>query len=275
MNRSLALPAVAAAALVTLAACSNGGSPSGTTGSPAAAVSPSAAPGQGGPPGVSGTIAAVAASSLEVQNPSFGQVTVNFSAATRIEQVVTGTISLVAVGDCVAGVGFPLASGTLAARTVSVSRPVNGSCPAAGAFAIGFGRFGGFRGARRSPRPSNAPSPPGGFASFTTVVGKVTAVSGAGLTVLGVERTRGVLGTPSPAARSVSVTLGSSTAVTEVERATARAFVVGYCATAVGSTDSTGAVTARSIIVRKPGAQGCTPRRPGFVFGGGGGTGNA
>jgi hypothetical protein len=275
VNRSLALPAVAAAAAVTLAACSSGGTPAGTTGSPAAAVSPSPAAGGGAPPGVSGTIAAVAAGSLEVQNPSFGQVTVNFSSATRIEQVVTGTISLVAVGDCVAGVGSPLASGTVAARTVSVSQPVNGSCTAAGAFAGGFRGPGGFRGGRRSPRPSNLPTPPGGFASLTTVVGRVTAVSGAGLTVLGVERTRGVAGTPSPATRDVSVTVESATTVTEIEPATARAFAVGLCATAVGPTDSTGAVTARSIVVRKPGAQGCTTRRPGFGFGGGGGTGNA
>jgi hypothetical protein len=44
---------------------------------------------------------------------------------------------------------------------------------------------------------------------------------------------------------------------------------VGKCATAVGQADSTGAVTARSITLSTPGANGCTSGFGGFRGAGG------
>jgi hypothetical protein len=73
---------------------------------------------------------------------------------------------------------------------------------------------------------------------------------------------------------SVAVTLTSSTTFTERQPAAATDLAVGKCASAVGAADTTGAVTARSITISTPGANGCTT---GFGrFGGaGGGAGGA
>jgi hypothetical protein len=57
------------------------------------------------------------------------------------------------------------------------------------------------------------------------------------------------------------------------ERTTAAAtdLAVGKCATAIGTADSTGAVTARSITISTAGANGCTTGFGGFRGGSGGG----
>ena len=74
---------------------------------------------------------------------------------------------------------------------------------------------------------------------------------------------------------SVVVTLTSTTTFTERQSAAAADLAVGKCATAVGTADTTGAVTARSITISTPGANGCTDRirrlRGGAVVGGAGG----
>jgi len=69
----------------------------------------------------------------------------------------------------------------------------------------------------------------------------------------------------------VVVTFTSSTTFTQRAAATAADLAVGKCATAFGTADSTGAVTARSITISTPGPSGCTT---GFGrFGGAGGSG--
>src|SRR5215469_3821717 len=103
-------PTLAGLGLVALvtAACGN----SGTTATPpATSSSPAPAATQAAFPGAFGTAAAVSGSSLEVQNPTSGQVTVNFTSATLITETVAGASSDVSVGSCVAVAGQPPASG--------------------------------------------------------------------------------------------------------------------------------------------------------------------
>ena len=67
------------------------------------------------------------------------------------------------------------------------------------------------------------------------------------------------------------VTLTSTTTFTQRTTASSTDLAVGKCATAIGTADSTGAVTARSITISTPGASGCTAGFGGFRGGAGGG----
>lgn len=70
-------------------------------------------------------------------------------------------------------------------------------------------------------------------------------------------------------ATSVTVTLTSSTTYTENQSATSNDLAVGKCAQAVGSSSSTGAITAQSITLSTAGASGCSSGFGGFPGGGG------
>ncbi len=79
----------------------------------------------------------------------------------------------------------------------------------------------------------------------------------------------------------MTVTTTSSTTYSETETATKANLKVGLCATAIGQTDDTGAVTARTISLNTPTASGCTAGFGGglgrgrFGAGGSGGTGTS
>jgi hypothetical protein len=91
----------------------------------------------------------------------------------------------------------------------------------------------------------------------------VTAVSGSTVTVNETNpRTK--------ATSSVVATLTSSTTFTERTTGSSTDLTVGKCANAIGTAGTTGAVTARSIVISTPGANGCTT---GFARFGGGGAG--
>src|ERR1700730_107220 len=98
-QRSVYLALVAGGLAMALAACGGG------TSTPAAAgpttTRPPAASGAGRPggppPGTLGTAAAVSATNVEVQNPTNGQVTVNFNASTTFTNTVTATLADVTV----------------------------------------------------------------------------------------------------------------------------------------------------------------------------------
>ncbi len=135
-------------------------------------------------------------SSLEVQNPTSGQVTVTFTATTPITDTVSVTAKDVTVGSCVTVIGKPSTTGSAAspvtATTVTISAPVKGNCTGAG----GFGGFGGGRGGGSSPRPSFSPRPrPSGSrgafgnGAFGGANGKVTSVSATGFVVQARGRT--------------------------------------------------------------------------------------
>jgi hypothetical protein len=267
-------PALAGLGIVvlTVAACGSSGTSATVAGtaaaSPAAQSSSSAPTGtQAAFPGVVGTAAAVSGSSLEVQNPTSGQVTVTFSAATPITDTVTVTSKDVTVGSCVTVVGQPSATGaatrSVTATSVTISAPVKGDCTAAGGFG-GFGRGG----AGSSPRPSFSPRPrPSGSrgafgrGAFGGADGKVTAVSASGFVVQGRNPAAGT-------DTSITVTTSATTKYLKTVTAGPSALKVGQCITAVGTANSIGAVAARSIRITQPGPNGCVSQ-----FAGRGGSG--
>jgi hypothetical protein len=276
-------PALAGLGIVVLGVTACGGS-SGNAATPAATIASSAAPGSSPTPttspafpGVVGTAAAVSGSSLEVQNPTSGQVTVTFTASTPITDTVSVTSKDVTVGSCVTVVGKPSAAGAAAksvtATSVTISAPVKGGCTGGGAggFGGGFGGFGPGQGTA-SPRPSFSPRPRptgsrGAFGNgtFGGADGKVTSVSATGFVVEARSRTAG-----SGTATDTSVTVITTSASKYLKTVTAgaSALKVGLCITAVGTPNSIGAVAARSIRVSQPGPTGCVTG-----FGGRGGFG--
>jgi hypothetical protein len=286
LRRAVALSALGVAA-VTLAACgsSSSASTTSTTKAPASAGGGSGGAGAGGGarPGASGTIAAITGASLEVQNPTTGQTTVNYTSSTAFDQTVPATASSVTLGACISAFGTPTTASSsstptfgrpVTATTVSVSQPTSGSCTGGfggRGFGGGTGRppGGGFPGGRR---PTTGAGGAGRFSGqFGAASGPVTAINGSAVTVNETNPT-------TKKVSSVVVTLTSTTVFTERQSAAATDLAVGKCATAVGTADSTGAVTARSITISTPGANGCTTgfgRFGGGPGGAGGGGGTA
>jgi hypothetical protein len=270
-------PALAGVGIVVLAAtaCGSSGATSSTpSAAPAAAAStPKPSSSAAAFPGVTGTAAAVSGSSMEVQNPTSGQVTVTFTTSTPIIDTVSVTAKDVTVGSCVTVIGKPSAAGaastSVTATTVTISAPVKGSCTGAGGF--GGGGLGGTR-PSGAPRPSFSarPRPTGsrgafGNGDFGGANGKVLSVSATGFVVQARSRTAG-----SSAATTTSVTVitNSASKYLKTVSATPSALKVGQCITAIGTANSIGAVAARSIRVSQPGPSGCVSG-----FGGRGGFG--
>ncbi len=272
------VPVVAVGLLAALTACGGGGSAS-TSASANPSSSPAGAARVSGvgqaPAGTSGTVAAVSASNaqvqvqvqVQVQNPTDGQVTVNFSATTRFTRTVPATRARVTVGSCVTVTSTNTASPSsvpvtaLTAQVVTVTPAAAGSCTAQGA------GFGGFRGgAIGSPAPgaSRSTPSPGARRAGNRVFGKVTSASAAGFVV------QGRVGGRNGSAADVAVTVNPATTYTSTAAADKAAVTVGSCLTATGPSDSTGAVTARSVNIRPAGPGGCTVGRR---FGGGAATG--
>ena len=276
------IPALAGIGIVALVTTGCGSA--GSTAAPVVAsssASPAPSSSQVAFPGVFGTAAAVSGSSMEVQNPTSGQVTVTFSTSTVITDTVTAAATDVTAGSCVTVIGQPPASGSastsVTATTVTISTPVNGSCTGAGGFGGGAGFGGGGPRGSFSPNPSFSARPrPSGSAGafgagFGGANGKVTSVSASGFVVQGRNRAAG-------GATSVTVTTTASTKYLKVVTAHSSALKVGECITAVGSTNSIGSVAARTIRISQPGPNGCATGfrgRGGFGSASGGPAGNA
>ena len=171
----------------------------------AATTSPSA-------PGVAnGSVAALQASSMEVQNPATGQTTVSWTTSTQFSKTVTQPVSSLAAGECVTVTGTPSKSTktTIAARSITVRNPSStGSCSvgpesrtsAGGAFpgpGFNFRRAGtGSPGGTRPSFPAGSGrrfqgSFAGPLASIAIASGKVTGVSGSTVSVSGFDLSPG------------------------------------------------------------------------------------
>ena len=273
MRQFVTLGAVGAAG-IAFAACggSSGASSAPSTSAPAAGSStpPTSLP------GANGTIASITGSSLEVQNAQTGQTTVNYTSSTTIRQIATTSLSAVTVGSCISAIGKPTTTsstkspfgGPVTATTVSISQPVSGACSRGGAagrpggFGAGSGGTGGTRPGGGAFRPPSGRS--FGNGSFATAFGAVTAVTGSTITV---DETNPQTAKTS----SVTVTATPTTTYSTTQDATAAAIVVGQCARAIGSADTTGAVTAQSLTISVPVNGACTT---GFRFRGGPGSGS-
>jgi hypothetical protein len=275
------------AAVATVAACGGGSSPSdpATPTGGATSSSPAAAGrgfGRGAPPAASGTIAAVTGTTMQVQSRQNGQVAVHWTATTKFTQQVKVAASSIEAGDCVtatAGPGTSPTATSFAASTLSVSAPTDGSCTGRdGQFGGGGARPSGFpTGARPSGFPTGGP--PSGFptgaarnrgrAGFGAIArGSVTSVSGNTLVIAAREFGSG---SSSPATSTTTVTLSSATTITSEKSATASAIKVGRCATARGSADSSGTVTATALVITDPANGQCGAFGSFGSFGGGDG----
>ncbi len=252
---------------VGLAACGAGGS-TNATGSTTTTTRTAVAPASR--PGASGTLAAISGSTLEVQNPTSGQVTVILTKSTVIRQTVTATAAQVVVGACVSATGTTAKSGAITARTVTISTPSSSGCTRPGPHETG-GTF-----LRRTTGSTfSAANRSGVSAGFGSAFGKVTATARTSFIVRGTRQ--------SATTASTTVDEAASTTYTKLTAGSAATLKVGDCVTAIGSTSSIGAVTARELSVRPAGPGGCTTpafggagRRDFGGFGGfGGGAGAA
>ncbi|MDA8379617.1 MAG: DUF5666 domain-containing protein [Actinomycetota bacterium] len=295
MRTRLITLALLGAVATVATAC--GGAAAARTNGPAADASASTLPARPTVPGASGTVAAINGSSMEVQNPRSGQVTVAWTASTNFTQTLIVQGTAITVGACVSATGTPASSGSngvsVAATSVIISPSgAGGSCTRTGraksgsaaggvggpaVFGGGFARRGGHasnRGtgsSRAFPRTGASGAP----RSFAFAAGTVTAVSAGGFTVDGVlrrstfRRPRGSpkapgSTTPPPVTRSITVTTSSSTTYQQVSTTGASSLGVGKCVVARGSADQTGAITATAISIRSAGANGCFAGFRGF-----------
>ena len=238
----------------------------------------------GARPGTSGTIAAINGTSLEVQNPTTGQTTVTYTSATTFDQTVSAAASGVTVGSCISAFGKPTSTSSTE-QDIGVRRAGHGHHRLHHPARLGqlhrrlrrrvrrgrrrgAGRPGGFPAAVPAPVvgprvADGGPLPGWGRGTFGAASGQVTAVTGSTVTVSETNPS-------TKATSSVVITLTASTTYTERTSATAADLAVGKCATAIGTADSTGAVTARSITLSHPVSGSCTTGFGGFGRGGGG-----
>ncbi len=245
IRRTGAVIAAAVVLLLTLTAC--GPTASSSQGAPAQGGASQAPNGSGvggqRQPGVTGKIAAVSGRTLQVQGQS-GQTAVTYTKKTALTQVTDTTAKALAVGMCATVRTAENASASpseqLTAESVILSD------------ASGDGCQGGFGGGNRpagapSGAPSNRPSTPSGTGRFGGASGKVLSVDGATFVVE--SRRPDASGQPAPT--KITVTTSADTTWSQVTRATAKMIAVGGCATALGKSDDTGAMTATSLRLSK------------------------
>ncbi len=258
-------------------------------------------------PGVAtGSVAALQASSMEVQNPTTGQTTVSWTTSTQFSKTVSESVGALAAGDCVTVTGTPSKSSktTIAARSITVRGPSStGSCSvgpgssgtsAGGAFA-GPGGFNFRRGGPGSTSGTRPSFPAGsahrfaGLASIAIASGKVTGVSGSTVSVSGSDITPGSFRTKASSSKSskssktskpaapktenLKITTSGSTTLSSTQSAAATDLAVGDCVTALGPAATNGAVTATTVRITSTGGATCTAGfgGGGFFRGGGGG----
>jgi len=247
MNHRIATACGAVVLLVAASAC---GSKSNDTSNASTSTSDSGSQTsqQGQFPGANGKIAALDGSTAQVQSQQNGQVAVTWNASTTFTKEVAASLSQVKVGDCVVATPSQSDSSSstdttkVTAANVRISTATGGTCTG------GFGGPGGgqgpsFNGTPPSGAPTSAPSgAPRQFRGSFGAVGKVTAVSGSGFTV---SSTR----PGSDTATTVAVNTTSATKYTTNAKATASDVKVGGCMSAQGTTDDTGAVTAKTVAL--------------------------
>jgi hypothetical protein len=260
--------------------------------------------------GASGSVASVSGSTMEVQSTS-AQTSVSWTATTTFSETATETISDVTAGDCVTVTGTPAKKSktTIAARSVTISKPsTSGACTAGARAGAGFGGAGGGQGRFGAGGAGSGGTPPqgsfpgrgsgggsaggrpsfGGGANLAVATGKVTAVNGSTMSVSGTllnqlfnrAATKSKSKTAKkPAAlktQNLKVTTGKSTVLSETVSATSAALAVGDCVSAFGTPSTTGAVKATTVRITSTGGKTCSSGFGGFGGGfAGGGQGGA
>ncbi len=240
-NGRLWVPIATALGLV-LGAC--GGGASATVGKSASTSTPTTAP--SAPPGAFGAIASISGSTIEVQNPSTGQVTVTVTPSTVITELEPATAADVVVGKCVRAVGPPRStSGLFTAQSVSISQPGPSGCVRASGGLAGAG-IPRRASATSGPRPTSSAGSGAGLVgprSVTDLFGKVVSVAGSSFVV------QATAGRGQAASGPATVGTAATTRFTKLATLSPSVLAVGRCVAALGPVDQTGAVTADSLRV--------------------------
>jgi hypothetical protein len=265
MNRLVI--ATGTVAMLLLVAC--GSSAAGASASASSSGSSSGAGGPGGlgRNGAAGELVQINGTAL-ILNTTAGDVAVQFTSTTPVTKTSTGTVADIVTGACVAITGTKDATGAITANNVRLSDAINGACPA-GRGPGGGGPGGGVgdgtgTGSRSGTSTGNGsgsgggarPTPPANLASAR---GLVTAVTGTSVTV------QDTTGAP------VTVTVPTTVQVSRSSTAQPSDLAVGDCVAAIGTKDTSGTVTARSLSVVPAGPSGCFTGGGGRGFGGFGG----
>jgi hypothetical protein len=252
-------PLVTGGLLLALTAC---GGPPGSDSSGGATAEPQPSQSAAGQtsqntrfPGTSGLLAALTGATLQVQSPQSGQVAVTYTAKTTFAKTVAAKAADVTVGSCVTVRPTGTSSSTaVTADSISISRPVRGSCLGRGGFGGGPGGGGPVRSGAGGAPPSDAPTdrPTGAPQLSGTVptIGTVTDVTGTSFTVaaLAFDRPPATAAPQAtPSTRAVTVTTAGATTYRKTVAGSAKDLEVGQCVQALGTADDTGAITATSI----------------------------
>lgn len=217
--------------------------------------------GPGAMPGANGKVAAIDGSTAQVQSQLTGQVAVTWNASTTFTKQVAASLADVKAGDCVmveptedsasSGESPPT---EVTAATVRITEQVNGSCTPAlrgGGLGDSAPQTQGSGPQVEGDGPGSAPdgsdgAPPRaqlrGFGAF----GEVKDVTANGFTV---TTTLPNDADDNETTTEVTVTVDRNTTYTTMAKGAASDVEVGVCVRADGTTDSTGAVTAKSIAV--------------------------
>jgi hypothetical protein len=207
-------------------------------------------------PGANGKVAAVDGSTAQVQGAD-GQVAVSWDASTTFTKDVDATLADVSVGSCVVvgPSGEPSSSSTpvteVTAASVRITPRTDGSC---GLGLRGPGGPGGTGSTGEGPQLNGTPpsdAPDGAqrpqIRAMAGAIGEVTAVSATGFTVDSV-----MPGSSDGDKTSVTVTVDGSTTYTTTAAGAGADVKVGVCLAATGTTDQTGAVTAKTVNLSQP-----------------------
>jgi hypothetical protein len=298
-RKALAAVPAAGLALVLLTGCGGGTSAAASSTDPSNSGSTNpAATGGGTPggtrnfPGANGQIAEVTGKILQVQSTTT-QTAVTYTGSTKLTQTVSAAKSDLAVGKCIsvrsADTGTTTSTDNsvpVAASSVSISDPVDGSCT--GGFGGGGGNLGaGFPGpgaggqAPTGQPPADATgqsgaaggNPAGRGMGPRGANGTITKIDGDTVTVESQQpqfnqNTSGSAASTTPTITTVTrtVTLSSATTYTKSASASSADLKVGKCVAALGTTGTDGTLTATSIAL--------SPAQNGTCSAGFGGRGN-
>jgi hypothetical protein len=264
----------------------------------ALAAAPAGAQTSTTPPGfASGSVTSVHGTSVQVTNQTQNsESTVTLSPSTQVSKRETAAASAITVGACVRVLGTGSAAKGIAATSVSVSAADANGCTG------GFGGAGGGRGDGQRPNFPNGQRPnfPNGQrpnfggrsgnrpANFAAANGPVVSVSGDKVVVKSTtfqrrssskksstksKKAQSTTTTkPKTTTSNVTVTVGSSAAITQTVTGTTSDVAVGSCVTATGTTGA-GGLDAASVVVSQPVNGTCSGGFGGFGGGPGGAAG--
>ena len=237
----------------------------------------------GGGPLARGSVVSISGSTIELKgtNPQDGSendVTVTVSGSTAYRKIQTTGATSIASGDCVrvAGSGT-VAKGRIKASTISITGTSAADCRRGfGGNGLRGGRGGFGQGGANGDNGTAPRSFPGGAGRFNgrgrngagIAFGTVQSIFGGHIVVKAAtfSRPSNSNATPKLKTKKVTVSISSSTVITETVSATVGDVAVGECVTAAGTGDAQ-AVTADTVTISQPTNGSCALPR----FGGGGG----